>query len=172
MPTDVDDVTLDIDTSSFNRASHVNTLSILSGNVSLSPGSGGSMLVNLWTTIDNQGDVAWLDVFETGVAVDFDTRYMDVLHGGRLRERGGLCQVDRVLHVGFNSYIIGYGWVELNGSFLGDRLNNDGVIYAEDFGAGLRTLTLQRAGVATFDLDGDSENGSVNATQRRRRHRG
>ncbi len=101
--------------------------------------------------------LSWLVVENSPLVDDFDTQNLVINSGGTLFiNDGAQSRVRNVVDVNAGGLVSGSGLLQINGA---TPAKNDGIIQA----AG-GTLTVTRTGAATFDWDGDNENGSLRAT--------
>ena len=107
--------------------------------------------------------------------VAFNTNNLDLNNGGGLTMEGGIATVDVLFEINTGT-LGGHGTVNVgdNDLVVEKAFENSSLIQPSSNNAAPQTLTIHANGVDTIDLDGDSETGLVDvsqrAGQRERRH--
>jgi hypothetical protein len=165
VPRDGDTATINVDTGGIFLAGDTNPINglTISNGASLTTGVFG-LAYRLW--VDNGGSAvtslngASIQVIRTTCSpfacapsgITFDTDNLTITGGGSLSMSNGHARVDGLAELDATAHVGGGGLIELGTpSSTGVVLRNSGTIRA---GPGGGTLTIQRLGGGTFDLDG------------------
>jgi hypothetical protein len=127
--------------------------------------NGNQLVVVGQTTIEGSGSTIRVDNHATPGTVAFSTNTLDLNNGGGLTMEGGIATVNIQFEINVGT-LSGHGTVNVgdNDAFVELAFENSSLIQPSSNSAAPQTLTIHSNGVDTIDLDGTTENGTVDVS--------